>query len=131
MNSRYELHPEAFRDIDEIREFIAREDPDAADRVVNEIFGALDLLDVSPDIGHHRPDLTSRPLRFWRVFDYIIAYAPQRRPLWVVAVAHSRVCWLTSPRGRSRRATPARVAVSAIASATAGATRRSNTVGMM
>jgi hypothetical protein len=30
----------------------------------------------------------SRPLRFWRVHDYLIAYAPDERPLWVVAVMH-------------------------------------------
>jgi hypothetical protein len=30
-----------------------------------------------PDRGHKRPDLTSRPLRFTLVGDYLIAYAPE------------------------------------------------------
>lgn len=33
MSSRYALHPEAFRDIDDIWEFIAQDSQDAADRV--------------------------------------------------------------------------------------------------
>jgi plasmid stabilization system protein ParE len=35
MSSGYGLHPEAFADLDEIRDFIAQENPDAADRVRN------------------------------------------------------------------------------------------------
>jgi hypothetical protein len=41
-----------------------------------------------------RTDLTSRPLRFARVRNYLIAYAPDEKPLWVVAVMHGRL----SPR---------------------------------
>jgi hypothetical protein len=39
-----------------------------------------------PGSPPHRPYFT--PLRFWRVYDYLIAYAPDERPLWVVAVMH-------------------------------------------
>lgn len=90
MSGGYALHPEAFRDIDDIWEFIARDNPDAADRIVAEIFAALDMLVTSPQLGHRRSDLTSRPLRFWRVRDYLIAYAPDEQPLWMVAVIHGR-----------------------------------------
>jgi len=38
--------------------------------------------------GHRRSDLASRPLRFRRVRDYLIAYAPDEAPLPVVAVMH-------------------------------------------
>jgi hypothetical protein len=41
-------------------------------------------------MGHRRPNLTSRPLRFWLVRSYLIAYAPDEKPLWVVAVMHTR-----------------------------------------
>jgi hypothetical protein len=41
------------------------------------------------------PILTSRPLRFIRVRDYLIAYAPDEKPLWVIAVMHGH----RSPRG--------------------------------
>ena len=53
-----------------------------------DIFDALRLLVASPHIGPRRPDLTSRPLRFKLVRDYLIAYAPNESPLWVVAVLH-------------------------------------------
>jgi plasmid stabilization system protein ParE len=64
MSSGYALHPEAFSDLDEIRDYIARQNPDAADRVITEIFDAIRKLVPFPNQGHRRPDLTSRPLRF-------------------------------------------------------------------
>jgi len=42
--SGYALHPEAYNDIDEIREYIASDNPDAADRVVMEIFNCIRAL---------------------------------------------------------------------------------------
>lgn len=90
MSSSFALHPEAFQDIDDIWEFIAKDSPDTADRVVDDIFAALATLVSSPHLGHPRSDLTSRPLRFWRVRDYLIAYAPEERLLWVLAVIHGR-----------------------------------------
>jgi plasmid stabilization system protein ParE len=43
-----------------------------------------------PHQGYRRPDLTSRLLRFTLVREYLIAYAPDEKPLWVVAVMHGR-----------------------------------------
>jgi len=43
---------------------IAEDNPDAADRVVTEIFDAILALVSFPDQGYRRPNLTSRPLRF-------------------------------------------------------------------
>ncbi len=62
----------------------------AADRVITEIFDALRALAQFPHQGHRRPDLTSRPLRFKLVRDFLIAYAPDESPLWVIAVLHGR-----------------------------------------
>jgi plasmid stabilization system protein ParE len=55
-----------------------------------EIFEAIRGLVPFPNQGHQRPDLTSRPLRFTLVRDYLIAYAPDEKPLWVIAVMHGR-----------------------------------------
>ena len=89
--SDYAFHPEAFTDLDQIWEFIAERNIDAADRVIADIHATLDILVASPHIGHRRPDLTSRPVRFHTVRDdYLIVYAPDERPLWVVAVIHGR-----------------------------------------
>jgi plasmid stabilization system protein ParE len=63
---------------------------DAADRMIAEIVDALDALVPFPGRGRRRPDLTSRPLRFVLVREYLIAYAPEEKPLWVVAVMHGR-----------------------------------------
>jgi plasmid stabilization system protein ParE len=88
--SGYTFHPEAFKDLDQLWDDSAEDNVDAADRVVTDIFDALRTLVTSPHIGHRRPELAVRPLRFHRVRDYLIAYAPDERPLWVVAVLHGR-----------------------------------------
>jgi antitoxin ParD1/3/4/toxin ParE1/3/4 len=88
--SGYALHPEAFTDLDGIRAYIAEDNPDAANRVITEIFDGIRLLVASPHQGYRRPNLTSRPLRFKLVREYVIAYAPEKKPLWVVAVFHGR-----------------------------------------
>jgi toxin ParE1/3/4 len=77
----YDFHPEAVLDLDEIWEFIARDSPAAADRVIEDCLATVDKLVSFPDQGHRRPDLTSRPLRFTLVREYLIAYAPDERPL--------------------------------------------------
>ncbi len=84
------LHPLAAQDITEIWEYIAEDNPLAARRVREQIHGAIRALVPFPHQGHRRPDLTSRPLRFIREGEYLIANAPQERPLWVVAVMHGR-----------------------------------------
>jgi hypothetical protein len=43
-----------------------------------------------PGQGHRRPDLTLRPLRFILVREYLMAYAPDEKPLWVIAVMHGK-----------------------------------------
>jgi plasmid stabilization system protein ParE len=86
----FELHPQAAQDITDIWEYIASEDPLAARRVREDIQAAIDALVHFPHRGHRRPDLTTGPLRFIRVRDYLIAYAPDEDPIWVIAVLHGR-----------------------------------------
>jgi plasmid stabilization system protein ParE len=78
--SEYALHPEAYTDLDDIRGYIAEDSPDAADRVITEVFDAIRGLVPFPNQGHKRPDLTSRPLRFTLVREYLIAYARPKSP---------------------------------------------------
>jgi plasmid stabilization system protein ParE len=86
----YEFHPEARFDLDEIWEYISVDSLAAADRVIAEILAAARTLVSFSNRSHLRPDLTSRPLRFVLVREYLIAYAPDEEPLWVVAVMHGR-----------------------------------------
>jgi plasmid stabilization system protein ParE len=62
--SGYAFHPDAFADLDEIWEYIAQDNVDGADRVLADIQSTVTLLAGSPQIGHRRPDLTTRSLRF-------------------------------------------------------------------
>jgi plasmid stabilization system protein ParE len=88
MSTAYSFHPKAEDDFTDIWDFIAADSPDSADLVTDEIIEKIEGLVKFPHQGHRRTDLTSRPLRFWRVYDYLIAYAPDKRPLWVVALLH-------------------------------------------
>ncbi|HEY4933465.1 MAG TPA: type II toxin-antitoxin system RelE/ParE family toxin [Terriglobales bacterium] len=86
----YVFHPEAALDLEEIWDFIAEDNLDAADQVIADVLASLDALVAFPNQGHKRPDLTSRPLRFILARGYLIAYAPEERPLWIVAVLHGQ-----------------------------------------
>jgi plasmid stabilization system protein ParE len=86
----FELHPGAASDITGIWEFIAEDSPHAAGRVREEILDAIRGLVPFPCQGHRRKDLTSRPLRFRTVRNYLMAYAPDEVPLLIIAVLHGR-----------------------------------------
>ena len=88
--SGFVLHPAAFADLEEIWEFIAVDSLDAADRVLTEIQDAIRVLTTFPQMGHRRSELSSRPLRFHPVRDFVIAYAPDEKPLVVLAILHGR-----------------------------------------
>ena len=69
------IAPTAQLEIEEIVDFIALENPDAAVRVRDAIFQAIRRIGERPLLGHTRPDLTSRPLRFWNAMRrYTIIY---------------------------------------------------------
>lgn len=85
----YQFHPDASAELNEIWEFIARDNEEAADRALNEIQNAIDMLVDNPFAGHIRTDLSSRPIRFWLVYSYLIAYIPNK-PLTVLAILHGR-----------------------------------------
>ncbi|MGH9513749.1 MAG: type II toxin-antitoxin system RelE/ParE family toxin [Terriglobales bacterium] len=84
------LHPEAYADLDDIWEYIAADNLDAADRVREEIYEKIRSLVTFPHQGHTRADLTSQPLRFQSVRDFVIAYAPEEKPKAVIPVLHGR-----------------------------------------
>ena len=88
--SGFVLHPDALSDLDEIWKYIASDNLDAADRILNEIHEGIRTLVAFPQLGHSRTDLTSRALRFHLVREFLIAYAPEEKPLLVVGVLHGR-----------------------------------------
>ncbi len=86
----YVLHPEVYGDLDEIYQYIDNFNHAAADRVLDEFLAAFDSLVLFPHQGFRRLDLTSRPIRFRVVRKYLIAYAPDLQPLWIVAAIDGR-----------------------------------------
>jgi hypothetical protein len=43
---------------------------------------------LSLKLGHQRSDLSSRPLRFHPIRNFLIAYAPDEQPLLIIGVLH-------------------------------------------
>jgi plasmid stabilization system protein ParE len=86
----FKLHPAAASDITNIWNFIAEDSIVSARRVREVILNAIRRLVLFPYQGHQRTDLSSRPLRFQTVGNYLIAYAPDEKPLLVIAVLHGR-----------------------------------------
>ena len=86
----FRFHPEARVELDEIWQFIRRDRLDAADRVVEEILRAARGLARFPLRGFRRPDLTRRPVRFLVIRGYLVAYAPESRPVTILAVLDAR-----------------------------------------
>jgi toxin ParE1/3/4 len=78
----------ATRDIEQIWVYIAEDNFLAGRRVRLQILKACRMLAKNPQIGHRRPDLTDKPLRFWPEGRYLIVYDPAPRPIEIVRVLH-------------------------------------------
>jgi plasmid stabilization system protein ParE len=93
MNSGFELTPLATQDLDDIWWFIAKDSPEAANRVEAEIVSTFRRLAKHPLIGTRRRDITHLLVRFWtlpKFPNYVIVYSPDKTPLQVIAVLHGR-----------------------------------------
>jgi plasmid stabilization system protein ParE len=71
-------------------EYIASEDREAADRLIDTLYQTFDRLAAFPRLGHPRPGLLpDHPaLRFWPAGAALIIDRPDRQPLEIVAIAH-------------------------------------------
>jgi plasmid stabilization system protein ParE len=83
---RYVLVPEARRDLAALLDYIAADSVDAALRVHDRFVEVFELLAEHPDVGHYRDDLTSRPVRFFPVYSYLVAYSDGSKPVEIVRV---------------------------------------------
>lgn len=84
--SAYVLSADADRDLDEIWEYIAADNVEAADHWIEALFDAFEALGQTPGMGHKREDLTRYPVLFWPVGGYLLIYRADRRPIEIVAV---------------------------------------------
>jgi plasmid stabilization system protein ParE len=80
------LTPLAYDDLDEIWTYIAGDSEAAADRVVEELHGAMRRLAEYPGIGLYREELEDDSLRVWPVRSYLIVYREGRDQLEVLRV---------------------------------------------
>jgi plasmid stabilization system protein ParE len=87
----FQLTEDAIFDIDAIWLYLQqKEGTETADRTVTELFKAFYNLAEVPDSGHRRSDLTTGRVLFYKVFSYLIIYAPQSQPLQILGVLHGK-----------------------------------------
>lgn len=84
--NKYVLSVPAELDLDEIWNYIAQDNIDAADRWINTLFDAFSSLAQTPGMGHKREDLTAFPILFWPVGAHLILYRVQKELIEIVAV---------------------------------------------
>jgi len=84
--SGYLLSVDADLDLDDIWEYIAADNTDAADQWIGKLFDAFEALGQTPGMGHRREDLTSYPVLFWPIGTYLVIYRAERCPIEIVAV---------------------------------------------
>ncbi len=85
--AKFRLSGPAEHDLDEIWLYIARDDPNAADRLINAVVEAMALLAENPKMGRARNEL-GPSLRGIPVGNYLIIYRPMENGVEVVRVMH-------------------------------------------
>jgi antitoxin ParD1/3/4/toxin ParE1/3/4 len=87
--TRFVLTQRARQDIGDIWDYIAEDNIDAADRVLDALSGAMMKLAQNPGMGHWREELTDKRHRFLMVYSYLIVYRYETTPLQIVRVLHA------------------------------------------
>jgi plasmid stabilization system protein ParE len=86
---RFILTPRAKQDVNDIWDYIANEDIEAADRVLDALDNAMIKLAKNPGLGHWREELTDKRHRFLLVYSYLIVYRHATKPLQIIRVLHA------------------------------------------
>ncbi len=71
---RFILTPRARQDVHDIWDYIANDNIEAADRVIDALDNAMIKLAKNPGMGHRRDELTDKRHRFLLVYSYLIVY---------------------------------------------------------
>lgn len=82
--SDYILSEQAREDIKAVWTYISADNPKSADRIMDELLALLDKLSEMPKMGHSRSDLTSKPLRFFNFYSYLVIYNADSIPIEIV-----------------------------------------------
>jgi plasmid stabilization system protein ParE len=86
---KYRVLPDAQQDIQDIDDWVVEHfGSDFADRTQAKFYDTFDLLTDFPQMGHLRPDVASRRVRFFLVKPYWIVYQ-SGSPLLIHRVYHA------------------------------------------
>ena len=86
MSARFRFTKSAAADLVQIADYISDENTTAAERVVDDIVSAIEMLMKFPEMGRIREDLADRRHRVWPVGRHLIFYRPGTQPLEVVRI---------------------------------------------
>ena len=86
---RFVLTPRAEQDVSDIWDYIANDNIEAADRVIETLEASMLKLAKNPGIGHWRDELADKRHRFFLVYSYLIVYRYESRPLQIIRVLHA------------------------------------------
>jgi plasmid stabilization system protein ParE len=73
-------------DFDSILEYIAADSVQSALDVHARFLEVFQLLAENPEAGHYREDLTSRAVRFFPVYSYMVVYISGSRPVEIARI---------------------------------------------
>ena len=82
----YIISNEAEADFDSILEYIAADSVQSALDVHARFLEVFRLLAENPEAGHFRDDLTSRAVRFFPVYSYMVVYISGSRPVEIARI---------------------------------------------
>ena len=85
--SRFKLSHQAAQDIEDIWNYLAQENLEAADNILDKLRERFVLLTKFPELGRVRPDLAPS-VRGFPVGNYIIFYRPLEPGIEIVRVLH-------------------------------------------
>ncbi|MCU7847816.1 MAG: type II toxin-antitoxin system RelE/ParE family toxin [Candidatus Thiodiazotropha sp. (ex Lucinoma kastoroae)] len=77
-------------DIDDIAEYIHRDSPHYAQRVVEALFESTDLLPEQPRLGRVVPELGQQSIRERFIYSYRLIYEIHATELHILAVIHGK-----------------------------------------
>jgi plasmid stabilization system protein ParE len=83
------LTPRAENDLNQIWNYIADDNVEAADRVLDALEAAFIKLTKIPGLGHRRKELADVRHRFFMVYSYLIVYRHEAQRLEIIRVLHA------------------------------------------
>lgn len=86
----YEISSAARVDLLHVWNYLAENTSfDLADRILRDIQNAIEKVAKSPGLGHQRPDLAKREVRFYRIHSWLIVFRVVDKRIHVLRVLHA------------------------------------------